>query len=125
MFRCFGVVAGAVVAAMVAVTTVSAQGPNFQPVALTTENAAAAVSAVPDVFAVAQNYQGVGDGLDGLAGLSTYAAAQADLNAAVASNGFSSYGDWVAVIQTVVSTYGYIQSAGAVQQMAPAMDAAI
>jgi len=125
MFKCFGIAAGAVVAAMVAATTVSAQAPNFQPVALTAGSAEAAVNAVPDVLAVAQNYQGAGGGLDGLAGLSTYAAAQADLNAAVAGNGFSSYGDWVAAIQTVVSTYGYIQSAGAVQQMGPAMDAAI
>lgn len=111
-----------------AVSTVSlAQMPaaNFQPVALTETNASAALGAVPDFIAVAQNYQGLSGDLDSLAGLSTSAVAQADLNGAAAANGFASYGDWVAVMQTIMSTYAYIQSAGAIQQMAPAMDAAI
>jgi hypothetical protein len=94
-------------------------------VALTETNASAALGAVPDFMAVAQNYEGLGGDLDALTGMATATAAQADLNATAAANGFSSYGEWVSVLQTIMTTYAYIESAGAMQQMAPAMDSAM
>ncbi len=120
-----------VIAAIATITTVSAQMPDFQPVALSDITAASALDAMPAIFAVAQNYEGQGlsgdmDGLvTGFAGLETYAEAQEQLGVAIGAYGFESYADWVATIQTVLATYAYIQTAGAREQMAPAMDAAM
>lgn len=127
-------VIAALVVAMTAFATpntVSAQMADFQPVALTNTSATGALDAMAAVFAVANNYdgQGVGGDLDslmsGFAGLTTYADAQAQLGNAVGAYGFSSYAEWVATIQTVFGTYAYIQSAGAMAQMGPAVDAAM
>jgi len=112
-------------------TSVSAQMPDIQPVALTNDTASSALDAMPAIFAVAQNYDGQGVGGDmgslvaGFSGLGSYADAQAQLGTAVGAYGFDSYTDWLATIQTIMSTYAYIQSAGALQQMGPAMDAAM
>ncbi|NND50063.1 MAG: hypothetical protein HKN60_07405 [Rhizobiales bacterium] len=109
----------------------AAQSPNFQPVELTQQGAAGAIEAMPAIYQVAQSYEGsVGRGsgddpIDGFAALATYAAARAELDASVAQYGFSSYQDWVAIIQTVMHTYAYSQSAGAMQQAAPALDMAM
>ena len=62
-----------------------------------------AIEAMPAVYQVAQTYDSsVMQGADndpsgGFAALATYAAARADLDAAIAQYGFSSYEDWVAI----------------------------
>jgi hypothetical protein len=109
---------------------IRAQMPDFQPVALTEAGTAQAISAMPGVMDVARRHEASaapagGDPLGGLAGLATYAAARAELDAAVGGYGFSGYEGWVETIQTVMHTFAYVRSAGAMQQMAPAMDAAI
>jgi hypothetical protein len=112
-------------------TTVSAQMPEFQPVALTDISATNALDAMPAIFGVAQNYESQSVGgemgalVTGFAGLGSYAEAQAQLGAAVGAYGFDSYSDWLATLQTILSTYAYIQTAGAREQMAPAMNSAM
>lgn len=119
------------VATIVTVTTVSAEMPDFEPVALSDITAASALDAMPAIFAVAQNYEGQSVSGDmenlvtGFAGFGTYADAQEQLGVAVGAYGFDSYPDWVATIQTVLATYAYIKSAEAREQMAPAMDEAM
>jgi hypothetical protein len=123
-----------ITAAAFAIATIStglAQMPDFQPVELTDTSAANALDAMPAIFAVARNYdgQGVGGDMDGLvtgfAGLRNFADAQEQLGVAVGAYGFDSYPDWVATTQTILATYAYIKTAGAREQMAPAMDAAM
>jgi len=131
MLRSVIVAAAFAIAAVTTFTPASAQMPEFQPVALSDIAATNALDAMPAIFAVAQNYEGqsVGGDMDGLvtgfAGLRNFADAQEQLGVAVGAYGFDSYPDWVATIQTILATYAYVQTAGAREQMAPAMDAAM
>lgn len=131
MLKTIFTMAAIVVGVLSPVAGVSAQTPEFQPVELTEVTAAAALDAMPAIFAVARNVEdervsGDVNGLmTGMAGLQKNTAAQEQLGFAVSGYGFASYPDWLATTQTVFSTYVYIQTADARDQAAPALDAAL
>jgi hypothetical protein len=127
MFRALAILA----ALMLASGGAAAQPAGFQPVELTEDSASRAIAAMPDLYEVARSYDGVidkesGSGMvDGFTRLATSASAHADLAAAVAAHGFPDYSVWVSVIQSVFHTYAYAKSAGAMEQLGPAMDMAM
>jgi len=130
MFRALAIVA-ALMLAPAAPGGAGAQPAGFQPVELTEDSASRAIAAMPDLYEVARSYEGVidresgGAMVDGFTRLATSAAVHAELTAAVAAHGFADYSVWVSVIQTVFHTYAYAMSAGAMQQVGPAMDMAM
>lgn len=104
--------------AAMAIVPASAQVAAPQSVALETRSASRALDAVPAVFAVARNLEGVEIevGVDsvanGFSDLAGQPAAQEQLTAALGSYGFEGYEDWAATVRTVFSTYAFIRSRG-------------
>jgi len=116
------IVTPVVVAAIVAFSAVGpapAQNAIPEPVALDARSAARALDAVPAVFAVAQNVEGVDIDVDvesmanGFSGLADQEAVHEQLTAALGSYGFEGYADWAATIRKIFSTYAYVRSKGA------------
>lgn len=119
-----------VIAAFVATTvatTVSAQSPS-QEVLLEGRSAARALDAIPAVFAVAQNLEGIeidvsADGMaSGFSDLAAEPSAQEQLTAALGAYGFEGYDAWAATIRTIFATYSFIRSEG---QAAPTVARAL
>lgn len=85
-----------------------------QPLALEARSAARALDAIPAIFAISQNFEGVDfdvDGLvDSLIALEDYGPAQEQLSAAAGVYDFSGYSEWLATIRTMFATYAYARS---------------
>jgi hypothetical protein len=109
-------------------SSVSAQSPANQPVALEAQSATRALDAIPAVFAIARNLEGVeidvsADSMArGFSDLADEAAAQDQLTAALGAYGFEGYGAWAATTRTIFATYGFILSEG---QAAPIVERAL
>lgn len=94
------------------------QAAGGEPVVLESRTASRALDAVPAVFAVAQNLEGVDldlsiDGLaNGYSELASLTAAQEQLTTALSVYDFENYGVWAATIKTVFSTNAYIRAKG-------------
>jgi hypothetical protein len=120
-------VIGAVVATAVVVAA-SAQSPPKQGITLDVQSASRALDAIPAVFAVARNLEGVEidvgpDSMaSGFSDLADEPAAQDQLTAALGAYGFEGYSVWSATVRTIFATYGIIRSEG---QAAPTVDRAL
>lgn len=109
----------AAIAAVVTTTPVIAQAPIIQQVELEAQSASRALDAIPAVFAVARNLDGIAIdvGVDsmanGFADLAGQEAAQGQLTGALGAYGFEAYEDWAATVRTVFAIYAFIRSEGA------------
>jgi hypothetical protein len=111
--------AAAGLAVVVLVAAASAQSPEPRPVALETQSATRALDAVPAVFAVARNLEGIEinvslDAMErGFSDLAGQPAAQEQLAAALGVYGYETYGEWAATIRTIFATYAFVKAEGA------------
>ena len=102
-----------------------------QPVALDARSAGRALDAVPAVFAVAQNVEGVDIDVSvdsmvgGFGDLAGEAAAQEMLVGALGAYDFESYEDWATTIRAIFSIYAFIQADAANGDGAPAIASAL
>lgn len=114
MSRFMASFAFAALAIVLALAPVRGEMAAFEPVALETRSAARALDAIPAIFAISQNYEGVDFDVDGLVeslvALENYGPAQEQLSAAVSVYDFSGYSDWLATIRTIFTTYAYARS---------------
>lgn len=108
----------AAIAAVVSTTPIFAQAPVLQQVELEAQSASRALDAVPAVFAVARNLDGieidvsVDSMANGFADLADQESAHGQLAAALGAYGFETYDDWAATVRTVFAVYAFLGSEG-------------
>jgi len=118
MLRLATLIVAAAVLGFPVVGPAPAQNTAPLPVTLDAQSASRALDAVPAVFAVAQNLEGVDIDVDvesmanGFSGLAGQEAAQVQLTAALGSYGFEGYADWAETIRILFSTYAFVRSKG-------------
>lgn len=108
----------AAVATSTVVLSSSAQSPENQLLALEVQSAARALDAIPAVFAIAQNLEGVeidvsAEGMaSGFSDLADETAVEDQLTAALGAYGFEGYPAWAATVRTIFAAYAFIRSEG-------------
>lgn len=96
----------------------SAQAPVDGAVALERQSAARALDAVPAVFAIARNLEGIKidvgpDSIaSGFSDLAGQEGAHDQLKGALGAYGFEGYSDWAATIRTIFLAYAYVRARG-------------
>jgi hypothetical protein len=108
----------AAIAIVVTASPIFAQAPILQQVELEARSASRALDAVPAVFAVARNLDGieidvsVDSMASGFADLAGQESAQSQLVGALGAYGFETYDDWAATVRTLFAVYEFLGSAG-------------